>query len=123
MNADQWNAQARAYNEEAAKELSNLPDHFDYLEIPQQNALCKWIDENFSTIKTINRKVTTYRLKHIFEEGNFYISNGQMKGALLTCGFKAVPVGDFGVNWFVNVSTLSIRQATEKNHDARRLKW
>ena len=113
MNIEQHNIKARAYNKAAAKELCNMPEHFDHLEIDQQNALCAWIDRSFSTTLTMNRKSSTYRLKHIFEKDNFYITNGQMKGALLTCGYKAVPIGE-GVNWFVNVSEVSVRRAAER---------
>lgn len=109
MNVDEWNAHADATNKKWAKLSGNQPEDFDRLTPDEQRILCDWIKANFVMRKTINHNQTTYQWKHRFEYKNFYITNGQMKGALVKCGFKTSPV-DEGINWCVNISELSMKR-------------
>ena len=112
MNKEKHDAHAKAFNERAAKVLGNLPEDFDNLTGEEQQQLCDWINENFSKIKTMNRRYSTYYYKHIFEQYGFYITNGQFKGALLKCGFKTAPIRE-GINWYANISARDVTRLTK----------
>ena len=70
--------------------LLNMPEDFYNLNQEQREILVKWIKTNLKPRKYFNREMTSYGLKHFFEEDKegFYIHNGQFKGAMLECGFK-----------------------------------
>lgn len=86
----------------------NDPERFSDLSPDEQNTLLNWIRRNLVKIKTVNRNHTSYGIKHLFEHdcGGFYISNGQMKGALLICGFE--PSNRSDLNWCCRISQKSI---------------
>ena len=75
--------------------------------------LLAWIAINLKPIGSINRRCTSYGLKHFFEASRdgFYITNGMFKGAMLQAGFFT---GDKSLkNWHFNVSAKSVRQLYE----------
>ena len=61
--------------------------------------------------KTINKRIDSYGLKHLFERstGHQYLSNGALICSALICGFK-FDVSDGGPNVFLNISQKFINQ-------------
>lgn len=81
----------------------NNPKEFEKLSKKKRDILCEWIENNLNIrTKTINRRITSYRLKHKFEKSDkgFYITNGCFKGAMMEMGVKH----SNGVNWCFNIS-------------------
>ena len=75
--------------------------------------LCHWIDGNLSPQKSINRRHTSYGLKHIAEREIGYITNGQFIVAALLCGYRMMrpPI------WYnpaFNFSESSIKRADQR---------
>ena len=93
----------------------NDPQSFCELTSNQQEVLLSWIRDNFISMNTFNVQKTSYHMKHIFEEDNFYVTNGQFKGAMLKAGFRVKnPESD---NWYFNVSNRSpaFKMAMDRN--------
>ncbi|WP_203624843.1 hypothetical protein [Lacticaseibacillus sp. 866-1] len=70
--------------------------------------LVQWC-ERLIRIKGSNPSAHSYRLKSLFERspGGFYITNGQMKGAMILAEFE--PANLSRKNWIFNVSAKSLR--------------
>lgn len=67
-----------------------------------------WIRDTFNPIKSYNVKRSTYSLKHLLEsKTGIYLTNNQMKDALLNMGYKCQ--NEHKVNWYVNVSEMGIK--------------
>lgn len=82
----------------------NNPKEFEKLSEEKKEILCEWIENNLNNRrKTINTRVTSYGLKHKFEESKkgFYITNGCFKGAMIEMSFNH----SNGVNWCFNLSS------------------
>lgn len=94
--------------------LLNMSGDFYNLKQEQREILVNWIKTNLKPIKSINRELTSYSLKHFFENDKegFYIHNGQFKDAMLECGFK--PHRKKELNWFFNISMKSITKLRER---------
>ncbi len=94
----------------------NKPEDFYNLNPEQREILINWIRTNLKPIKSVNRKHSSYGLKHYFEhdkENNgFYIHNGQFKGAMLECGFK--PYKEWELNWHFCISEKSITELEKR---------
>lgn len=72
--------------------------------------LCEWISANLEPTKTINRRHTSYGLKHLAENRlGFYVSNDDMKAAMLACGFEAKQVSELNCSY--NISERSLARA------------
>ena len=87
---------------------ANQAEHFEKLSEEKQQRLVEWCKANFNAVKTINTSVNSYEIKEAFctsEEG-FYITNGQLKGAMVKAGFECKPTKD-GINCRFNVSKAS----------------
>lgn len=90
----------------------NDPKSFEALTESEQQTLLDWIESNFIRTQTFNTKRSSYYIKHLFEKGGFYVTNGQFKGAMLKAGFKVKnPNSD---NWYFNIS---MRSPAFKNND------
>jgi hypothetical protein len=72
------------------------PEAYEKLAPAEQTALLEWIRLAIKPAKTIAPN-TSYGIKHDFESVGFYISNGQLKGAMLTAGYA--PVDPDELNW------------------------
>lgn len=68
---------------------------------------CKWLSD-VKRIKTINRKHTSYGLKHIVEKDIGYVSNGVFIAAAIHCGFDFKH--DDTPNVMFNMSEKSIKE-------------
>lgn len=87
--------------------MLNNPEMFGQMCKNKQDILLKWINENLDPRKTINMDISSYGLKHIFENSKdgFYITNGEFKGAMLMSGYKIKNPND--INWYFNISQKS----------------
>lgn len=85
------------------------PYSINYLTMDQQERLILWCSK-LKAIKSFNVKHSSYGIKHAFEksEHGFYVTNGQMKAALICTGFKVSDV--HSLNWHFNLSDKSIKQ-------------
>ena len=87
----------------------NSPGSF--IELPQQDrvTLCRWILENIKPQSRMNKRHTSYGLKHKFEHdkanGGRYVTNGMFKGGMLLCGFE--PDNEDDLNWCFRISEKS----------------
>ena len=87
--------------------MLNNPEMFGKMPKNQQLQLLKWIENNLIQRNTINMDISSYGLKHIFENSKdgFYITNGEFKGAMLMSGYKIKNPND--INWYFNISQKS----------------
>ena len=94
----------------------NSPEDFYNLNSEERDILTNWIRANLRPIKSVNKKHTSYGLKHYFERDKenkgFYITNGQFKGAMLECGFK--PYQEWELNWEFCISEKSITELKKR---------
>ena len=68
----------------------------------------EWIRDTFNPIKTYNKKHSTYSLKHLLQsKTGIYLTNNQMKDALLKMGY--ICQNEHKINWLVNVSEMGIK--------------
>lgn len=86
----------RYMNQAPAEDPVNQSARYDELDTEQQTAVRRWITdqlENYSLAKySSNGLAVAFK-----EDGNFEISNGAMKGAMLAAGY--VPVDTDAINW------------------------
>ena len=69
--------------------------------------LITWLELNFYAIKTINKRHTSYGLKHLIQNDmGAYYTNDEFKGAMLKCGY--ISDNKNQLNWNFNVSEKSI---------------
>ena len=82
----------RAVGENAADRFYDMPEE-------EQQRLYAWVLENVAPRKA-TRPVSSYWRKHVAEKSiGFYVSNGELKGAMREAGFE--PVHDNGINaWY-----------------------
>ena len=87
----------------------NSIDNYNSLVTNQKQIILNWC-LSLVKIKTINKKHTSYGLKHKFEESSqgFYVTNGAFKGAMIAAGFKTQE-HDSVINLCFNVSEKSIK--------------
>ncbi len=81
----------------------NDPSEYLTLSEEQQSILRDWIDYALEQDENYISPDSSYGLKHIFErdEGGFYITNGQLKGAMIHYGFD--PVNPREINCYYRV--------------------
>lgn len=87
---------------------ANQENHFESLSSEKQEKLTAWCKANFNAVKTMNTQISSYDIKETFcqsEEG-FYVTNGQIKGAMVNAGFETKPTKD-GINARFNISKTS----------------
>ena len=91
----------------------DLPEHYAQLTPPQKESLQIWIATNLAPITSLNKRCTSYGLKHFFEASpdGFYISNGMFKGAMIAMGYHVEDVS--AQNWHFNVSQKSVNRLYE----------
>ena len=81
------------------------PTEFLELSAEKQIALIRWATSKFQPSKRENPDSNSYSLKHRFEYGErgFYVTNGEMKGAMMRCGF--MPVRTSEQNWTFRIQS------------------
>lgn len=83
-----------------------------------QELLLNWISLNLSPVKIINKDITSYKLKHLFEvdlsgEGEHkYVSQGSLKGAMIASGF--IHDAERDLNWCFNISKKDVTVLRER---------
>jgi len=79
-----------------------------YISNEKKEILVNWCKANFNAVKTINTQITSYDIKQTFSslEDGFYVTNGQIKGAMVKAGFEMKTAKD-GINSRFNVSKTS----------------
>lgn len=90
----------------------NSPLEYKKLDVWEWLVLKTWILENCEKRKTINKKHSSYELKHIFERSpdGFYLTNGAFKGAMLDAGYDKHSIG---INWCFAIAERSIKSARQ----------
>lgn len=84
----------------------DFPEAFDTLPVELQQELLEWVKCGFIPMKNINYNHNSYSLKGMFEHPRkTYITNGQLKGAMLKAGFRSN--SDVALNWYFNISEKS----------------
>ena len=83
---------------------TDYPEQFDALPEERQQFLLNWISENLVPIQNFNHNRTSYGLKHMIPEDE-YFTNGEFKGAMLKAGYKVHNKAE--INWIFNVSENS----------------
>jgi hypothetical protein len=67
----------------------------------------EWILANTEMRKTINKKHSSYGLKHVAEKwAKCYISNDALIEAMIRCGYSAQQCSPASPNYFFNIKTL-----------------
>jgi hypothetical protein len=91
----------------------NSPDEFDDLPPDKQEAILSWVEQNLRPRKTVCYQHSSYGLKHICEKAvGFYVSNGEMKGAMLKAGY--ITSERKSINWSFNVTHRSVMKAASR---------
>jgi len=93
--------------EEAIEQLEryvndNHPHQFDLMPEKDREELLAWVkDKLMPGIRGSSERYSSYHLKHIAEKAVIgYVSNGQMKGALLAAGYEPAKGTDRShINW------------------------
>lgn len=81
------------------KLITNLSDD-------EQKLVLDWIRVSFMPIKTVNKRHTSYGLKHLLQhETGLYLTNNQFKHAMLLSGYYPEKAGD--LNWCFRISEKS----------------
>lgn len=72
-----------------------------------QNIVLDWIATHCIKIKTVNKRHTSYGLKHILgHDTGIYLTNNQFKHAMLISGHT--PEDEHELNWFFRISEKAI---------------
>ena len=95
-------------NRRESQAIANQEGHFDKLSKEKQERLIDWCKKSFNAVKTFNTQITSFDIKQTFcqSENGFYVTNGQIKGAMVKAGFEAKMAKD-GINSRFNVSKAS----------------
>jgi len=88
----------RGYREETVLQETNQPSSYEWLSDEEKVALQEWIGRELFPSDEAG-PYHSYGLKYIFERlrGGFYVTNGQLKGAMLAAGFE--PVDRTELDW------------------------
>lgn len=89
----------------------------EFLDLPEekQQRLMDWCSK-LGRVKTIQQDApSSYGLKHGFErsERGFYITNGQLKGAMILLGYDADYL--WHINWLFNISKREYNKLIENS--------
>ena len=85
--------------------LTDLPEQV-------QEAVLDWIRRNVSPRKTLNKRHTSYGIKHCLQRDlGIYTTNNQFKHAMLLCGY--MPENEPELNWIYRISEKSLCFRTE----------
>lgn len=100
----------------AHEEKANNPNDFESLTASQKEILLDWCDL-IGKISTINKKHSSYGLKHIFEKSKngFYVTNGMFKGAMLKLEYEYELCHPTSPNWYFNISEKGIKFLIHQN--------
>lgn len=89
----------------------NSPYQFNLLNEKEQNRIIEWIEQRLLPykIKSFNQSDSSMAIKRLYEkETGDYVTNGELKGAMLKVGFKTKD--KTLMNWIFNVSKKRITE-------------
>lgn len=102
----------------------NSPRRFLDLSNKKKDALVNWCIENFTHIKSFNNNHTSYNFKHWAEdtlpEMDGYVSNGEMKGAMIVAGFYPKDPENINCHYKVSEKSPIIKK---RFHSRRHTQW
>lgn len=79
-----------------------------------QKKVLKWIKQHCVRIKTINRRHSSYGLKHILErDTGIYLTNNQFKHAMLLAGHN--PTNEKDLNWYFRIGSRALNSNRRMN--------
>ena len=82
------------------------------IDIVVVKASMEYINRQFYSIKTINRNISSYSIKHIVEQRiGQYVANGELIIAMINCGYDYKQWSISCPNCWFNVSQRSIDKA------------
>lgn len=76
------------------------------------NATCGWISLRLRKAKRLNRKRSSYGMKHIAEKEIGYITNGVFIAAMIACGYSVKRIGP---NACFDVAEASVSEAEQRS--------
>ena len=86
-------------------------DETEIIDVKSLYKIVDFITWNFSKRKTINKRWSSYGLKHFVEEQiESYVSNGDFIAAMIICGFEYDNY-EHSLNAFFNLSSKSYKKA------------
>lgn len=72
-----------------------------------QEKVLKWIKQHCVRIKSINKRHSSYGLKHILErDTGIYLTNNQFKHAMLLAGHN--PINEKDLNWYFRIGNRAL---------------
>lgn len=96
-------------DEEKYKQRQHLHASREFMTLSQEEReiLLEWIISQLRPIRTINTRISSYGLKHVFERNDrgFYVTNDQFKGAMIFVGYE--PYEQTERNWIFKISKKS----------------
>jgi hypothetical protein len=97
------------YFNKGVYDAHNSPEAFLRMPEERQEELVQLIQTYLRPIKTINENTSSYGLKHLFEEMmGGYVGNGELKGAMIVCGFN-VKARRSEINHHYNISSKDVK--------------
>ena len=85
-----------------------MKDH--NLNVVEIEKAIEWIRANAEMRKTINKRYTSYGLKHIAERwAKEYISNDSLIEAMCQCGYNIQRCSPSSPNYWFNIKTLKVK--------------
>jgi hypothetical protein len=84
--------------------LLNTKD-YEGLSIEEKGKLREWLLSNLKKTKTVNRGISSYLLKRLFDDdGGFYTTNDSFKAAMLDAGFSVADESE--LNWRFRIGSI-----------------
>ncbi|SPF35261.1 hypothetical protein SBF1_1470011 [Candidatus Desulfosporosinus infrequens] len=97
--------------------LEPIQNEYDQLSKEMKGLLSWWINEYIRPIKTVNHQQSSYSLKHLAENVlDHYVSNGQLKMAMLYAGYK--PVDAKELNWHFRIRKVDLQKSNSQRHSS-----
>jgi hypothetical protein len=87
----------------------------------RKSSLCDWIINNLKPIKSINKRHTSYGIKHLlYNDIKIYYTSEEF-----TCGMREVGYCTYkpllSKNWCFNVSERSLNEASKRIYEKERI--
>jgi uncharacterized protein YozE (UPF0346 family) len=96
--------------------MEQIKAEYDHLSKDMKEVLSWWLNEFVRPEKHFNHQQSSYLLKHLFEEVvHAYLSNGQLKMAMLKTGYKPLDMTE--LNWHFKIRKVDIRPKVKSFYD------
>ena len=88
--------------------LEQIHEEYERLSEDMKERLARWIKEYLRSDKRFNHRISSYRLKHMFEAvERRYVTNGQFKMAMLKAGYSPYDLDE--LNWHFKIRKIDHR--------------